>query len=97
VDLLSETHLKPHVRLINPNYHCQQTGRFPGRKGETRCSEKGIPHNLEHNVTPIVSIKAKGACIEIGNSEMILAGDLNEKRPFSNSLITNFSDETLLT
>jgi hypothetical protein len=37
VALLSETHLKPHVRFFIPNHHFYQTDRFPGRNG--------IPHN----------------------------------------------------
>jgi hypothetical protein len=37
VALLSETHLKPHVRFFIPNYHFYWTGRFRERKG--------IPHN----------------------------------------------------
>jgi hypothetical protein len=33
VALLSETHLKPHQRLLLPKYHLYQTDHFPGRRG----------------------------------------------------------------
>jgi hypothetical protein len=46
--------------------------RVPGRKGGTAVADrKGIPHN-HVDLPPLVSIKASGVCIPIGNSELLL-------------------------
>jgi hypothetical protein len=41
-------------------------------KEELCCSEKGIPHN-HADLPPFVSIEATGVCIQIDNSEVLLA------------------------
>jgi hypothetical protein len=73
VALLSGTHLKPHERYYNPNYHFYRKDRFQGRKGGSVVAvRKGIPHN-HVDLPPIVSVEATGVCIPIGNSEALLA------------------------
>jgi hypothetical protein len=73
VVLLSETDLKPHEKISNPNYHFYRTDRFPGRKGGTAVAvRKRIPHN-HVDLTPLISIEATGVCVPIGNSELMLA------------------------
>jgi hypothetical protein len=115
--LLSETHLKHHERFHIPNYHFYRTDRFPGRKLRTAVADsKGIHHN-HVDLISLVSVEAKGVCIPIGDSEVlltavykspgrtwsnadimellssrhksILAGDLNAKHPFWNSIVSN--------
>jgi hypothetical protein len=71
--LLSVTHLKPHERFFIPNYHFYLTGRFSGTKGGNAIAvRKGIPHN-HVDLPPLVSIEVTGACVPIGNSEVLLA------------------------
>jgi hypothetical protein len=49
-----------------------RTDRFPERKDVTAIAvRKGIPHKLV-DLPPLVSIKATGICIPIGNSEVLL-------------------------
>jgi hypothetical protein len=70
--LLSETHLKPQEFFI-PNYHFYRTDRFKGRKGGTAVVvRKAIPHK-HADLPPLLSIKAAGVCIPIGDSELLLA------------------------
>jgi hypothetical protein len=71
--LLSETHLKPHVRFCIPNYHVYKTDRYPGRKDGTAVAiRKGVPHT-DVDLAPLVSIEATGVYIPIGNNEVFLA------------------------
>jgi hypothetical protein len=73
VDLLSETHLKPHERFSISNYDFYRTDRFQGRKGGTAVAvRKGIPYNRV-DLSPLASIEATGVCIPTGNSEVLLA------------------------
>jgi exonuclease III len=73
VSLCSETHLKPHERFFIPNFHLYRTDCHPGRKGGTAVAvRKGIPHN-HVDLPPLVSVKATGVCIPVGNSEVLLA------------------------
>jgi hypothetical protein len=73
VALFSETHLKPHERFFIPNYHFYRIDRYPGRKGWTTIAVKeGIPHN-QVDLSPLVSVEAKGVCIPICNKEILLA------------------------
>jgi hypothetical protein len=72
VALFSETHLKPHGRFSNPNYHFYRTDRHPGRKGGTGIAvRKGIPHNPV-DLPSLVSVGATRVCIPVGNSEVLL-------------------------
>jgi hypothetical protein len=90
-----ERHLKPHGTFLNPNYHFYHTDRFPGTKGGTAVTvRKGIPHS-HVDLLSVVSIETTGVCIEIGNSEMLVVGDLNAKHPFWNNVISNPSGENL--
>jgi exonuclease III len=67
VAVLSEIHLKHHERFCIPNCHFYQTDHFPGRKGGTAVADrKGILHN-HVDLPPLVSIKATGVCIPVGN------------------------------
>jgi hypothetical protein len=121
VPLLSETHLEPHERFFITNYHFYRTDRLSGRKGVA--VRKGTLHN-HADLPPLTSREAKGVCILIGNSEVLLAavykspghawndadiielfsfrhrsllaGDLNAKYPFSNSVVSNPSGAKLL-
>jgi hypothetical protein len=71
--LIKKTHLKPHERFFIPNYCFFQTDCFLGRKGQTVIAvRKGIPCN-HVDLSPLASIEATGACIQIGNSKMLLA------------------------
>jgi hypothetical protein len=71
--LCSQPHLKHHERFFIPTYHFYRTECFPGRKGRTATAiRKGIPHN-HADITLLVSIKANGACIPNGSSEVLLA------------------------
>jgi hypothetical protein len=66
--LFSEAHLKHHERFFTPYFHL-----YPGRKGGTAVAvRKGIPHN-HVDLPPLVSVEAKGFCIPIGSSEILLA------------------------
>jgi hypothetical protein len=57
----------------SPKYHFYRTDRFPGRKGGTAVAvRKGITHN-HVDLPPLVAVEATGACIPIGNSEVLLA------------------------
>jgi hypothetical protein len=64
--VLSETHLRTHERFIIPNYHFYGADRIPERKG-------GAAVAVHVDLPPLVSIEAKGVCIPIGNSEVLLA------------------------
>jgi hypothetical protein len=71
--LLPETHLNTCERFFTPNYHFYLTDHFPGRKGRTVVAVRiSIPHN-HVNLHPLDSIVPTGACIPIGNSEVLLA------------------------
>jgi hypothetical protein len=73
VDLLSETHLKPHERFYIPSYHLYRIDRHSERKGGTAIAvRKGIPQR-QVDLPPLVSIEATGMCIPIGNCEVLLA------------------------
>jgi hypothetical protein len=72
VALFSETYLKPHERFFIPNLNFYRTDRHPGRKGGTAVAvRKGNPHN-HVDLPTLVSIEARGVCIPIGNSEILL-------------------------
>jgi hypothetical protein len=71
VELLSETHLKPHERFPVPNYHVYRTDRHPHLKSETDVAvRKGTPHT-HVDLPPFVSIEATGVCTPIGNKEVV--------------------------
>jgi hypothetical protein len=71
--LLSETPLKPHEKFYIPKYHFYHTEHFPGSKGGTAVAiREDIPHN-HVDLQRTVSAEAKGLCIPIGNSKVLLA------------------------
>jgi hypothetical protein len=73
VALFTETHVKPHERFFNPNYHIYRTDGHPGRKvGTAVAVRKSIPHN-HVDLQPLISVEATGVCIPVGNSEVLLA------------------------
>jgi hypothetical protein len=73
VALFSETHLNPHERSSVSNYHFYRTDRQSGRKGGTAVAvRRDVPHSYV-GLRPLVSVKATGVCIPIGNSEVLLA------------------------
>jgi hypothetical protein len=73
VALFSETHLKPHERFFVSNFHLYRTDRHPGRKRGTAVAvRRGVPHN-HVELPPFVSVEATGACIPIGDSEVLFA------------------------
>jgi hypothetical protein len=77
VCLFLETHLKPHERNLNPNYHLYWTDSFPGRKGGTAVPvREGTPHN-HVDLPPLVSTEATEVCMLTGNSEALLAAVYN--------------------
>jgi hypothetical protein len=124
VTLLWGTHLTPHERFFTANYHFYRTGRFSGREGGTAVAvRKGIPHKHEDQF-PLASLETTGACIQIGNNEvllasvyqspghswnyadvtellsfrhkLLLAGNMNGKYPFWNSVVYNHSGAELV-
>jgi hypothetical protein len=71
--MLSETHFKHQERFFIPNYHFYQTGRFLRRKSLSAVAiRNGIPHN-HVDLPPLVSVEATWVCIQIDNSEVLLA------------------------
>jgi exonuclease III len=73
VALFSQTHLKPREMFYIRNYHFYRTDRHPGRKSGTAVAvRRDIPH-MHVDLPPLVSVEATGACIPIGNKEVLLA------------------------
>jgi hypothetical protein len=73
VALLSETHLKPHMRFYIPNYHIYRNDRINENKGGTAVAvKKGIPHPCV-DLPPLLPLEATGVSIPIEHTEMLLA------------------------
>jgi hypothetical protein len=73
VAFFSETHLKPRERFFIANYHFYRTDRHPGRKGGTAVAvRRGVLHSYV-DLPHLVSVEARGVCIPIGKSEILLA------------------------
>jgi hypothetical protein len=73
VAVLTETHLKPHMRFCIPNYHIYRNDRLDGNKGGTAVAlKKEIPRTYV-DLPPLHSLEATGVSIPILHTQMLLA------------------------
>jgi hypothetical protein len=71
VALFSEPHLKPHMRYYISHFY--RTDHEDEHKGKTAVAVKKGIANTCVDLPPLLSVKATGVCIPIGNTEILFA------------------------